>query len=130
MTQPNPPAAQAAEKHTPDIVNEMAKIHSGAPFPSAHTRKKMELALLAYQQWIEDQRIVFCPKDRIEADLSEITRLKGINEKLVEALQRIMKSDDDHLTIHAQDGDDVARMIEYGECREFIRDVLAEAMEG
>ena len=47
--------------------------------------------------------------------------------ELEAALRRIIASDDAHHTIHAADGDDVARMVEYAEAFDAARAALAKA---
>lgn len=52
-------------------------------------------------------------------------KCKPVVADLVAALQRLIAVDDAHATIHAPDGDDVARMIEHAEAHKFAREVLA-----
>ncbi len=51
-------------------------------------------------------------------------------DALRDALVRIIAVDDAHATIHAPDGDDVARMIEWAEAFDAARALSAPAVEG
>jgi hypothetical protein len=63
--------------------------------------------------------------ERIEADIA----LASAAPKLLAALQRLIAIDDAHATLHAPDGDDVARMIEHAEAHKFAREVLAKVAQ-
>ena len=52
---------------------------------------------------------------------------QAVNAELLEALKRLVATDDAHATIHAPDGDDVARMIEYAEAFDHARAAIAKA---
>lgn len=54
-------------------------------------------------------------------------RLIAAAPDLLAALQRLVASDDAHSTIHAPDGDDVARMFEYAEAFDAARAAIARA---
>lgn len=51
-------------------------------------------------------------------------------DALRDALVRIIAADDAHATIHAPDGDDMARMIEWAEAFDAARALAAPAVEG
>ena len=46
---------------------------------------------------------------------------------LLEALQRLIAAHDAHSTLHAEDGDDVARMIEWAAAEDAARSAIAKA---
>jgi len=56
-------------------------------------------------------------------------KLQAERDDLLAALQRIVATDDDHATLHAPDGDDVARMIEYAEAFRNARQAIANAIK-
>ena len=49
------------------------------------------------------------------------------HDDLIAALARLIAVDDAHSTLHAPDGDDVARMIEYVKAHKFAREVFSRA---
>lgn len=49
---------------------------------------------------------------------------------MLAALQRLVAVDDAHATLHATDGDDVARMIEYAEAFDQARAIVREVLNG
>ena len=57
----------------------------------------------------------------------ELRRLHEVNQELFEAIKRLVVTDDAHTTIHAPDGDDIARMIEYAKAFDNARAALAKA---
>lgn len=62
------------------------------------------------------------PRDN--AEMMANARLIAAAPELLYALQRVIAADDAHSTIHAADGDDVARMLEYGAAIETARAVV------
>ena len=54
-------------------------------------------------------------------------RLMAVAPRLLEALERLIASDDAHATIHAPDGDDVARMLEYAAAFDSARAAIRAA---
>ena len=56
-------------------------------------------------------------------------KLQAERDDLLAALQRIVATDDYHATLHAPDGDDVARMIEYAEAFRNARQAIANAIK-
>lgn len=49
----------------------------------------------------------------------------GVQPDVLTALKRLIAVDDAHSTLHAPDGDDIARMVEHAEAHEYARSVLA-----
>ncbi|HUX26637.1 MAG TPA: hypothetical protein VMV87_18710 [Burkholderiales bacterium] len=45
--------------------------------------------------------------------------------ELIEAAKRVIASDDAHESLHAPDGDDIARMVEYADAYNGLREALA-----
>lgn len=61
--------------------------------------------------------------------LAELDRVEADNARLREALARVLASHDAHATMHADDGDDIARMIEWADAEDAARAALKETEE-
>ena len=67
--------------------------------------------------------------DKFSADIekSKPATNAEIIAELLNVLRRVVAIDDAHSTIHAEDGDDVARMIEYSDAFDAARAAIASA---
>lgn len=72
---------------------------------------------------IDDMRVI-TSADILLDHVREVERLEAGIARLEAALQRLIDTDDAYATIHAPDGDDVARMIEYADAFDNARLVM------
>lgn len=57
---------------------------------------------------------------------SDLFKARAVFAELIEAAKRVIASDDAHETLHAPDGDDIARMVEFSHANAALRAALAD----
>ena len=65
--------------------------------------------------------------DRAQQAADRIEQADAINAQLLGALKRLIASMDAHSTLHADDGDDIARMVEWEEAEDEARGAIRAA---
>jgi len=78
--------------------------------------------------WTEKFDAEYKARKIAEAERLEEKRRASLFPDLLAALQRLIATDDAHATIHAEDEDDVARMLEYAAAFDNARAAIARAL--
>lgn len=101
---------------------------------SAHTPGPWFVPVRTGTQYVEArigggwlQEVAACGPTEKPEEQKANARLISQAPAMLEALERLLASDDAHATIHADDGDDVARMLEYAAAFDNARAVIRAA---
>ena len=105
MTTPTTPAAAVS---LDDLSGQLLECIDGSPWLTCHVAKSL----------------VRTVADELHMAAARESALIAERDALRDALVRIIAVDDAHATIHAPDGDDVARMIEWAEAFDAARAAL------
>lgn len=105
----------------------MSAKHTPSPWVVAF-RKDHSAYISMGDPKVEHKQFDLAFDDRCPSDIED-ARLISAAPELLGALQRVIASHDAHSTLHAPDGDDAARMVEWAEAESAARAAIAKAVQ-